>query len=135
MDEKEKILRRAYEFGYFVGYKGHTDWAGWVRERREELYSRASELGIYDLVKEAYARGKLDGAKKRAEEINEGLGETVAVEKHPGGREKAGEAGEAEEEFEEEFMDFLGTTKILLPPELLNTLKNLETPKMLRLGR
>ncbi|MCD6524803.1 MAG: hypothetical protein J7K48_07430 [Thermococcus sp.] len=138
--EIKKLLQEAYEFGYFIGYRGHSEWISWVRERREEIYKKAEELGVYKLVKSAYNRGKTEGSKKRQEEINLGLIEkgrlTEEVETKPQVelREEAGEeTTEGRERFEVEFARFLQTTKLILPPEFLDTLKHLEIPKMLKL--
>ncbi|ASJ11663.1 hypothetical protein [Thermococcus thioreducens] len=133
MEEVKKLVQEAYEFGYFVGYKGHSEWAEWVRERRERLYARAQELGVYELVKNAYNRGKLDGAKKREEEIRKGLGKEGAGEQRPGPKTALPE-GTEEETGEVEFARFLETTRLFLPPDLLDTMKHLRPPKMLRIG-
>ncbi len=138
MDERRKLLQEAYEFGYFVGYKGHSEWAEWVREKRESLYLRAEELGIYELVKEAYNRGKVDGAKKREEEIRKGLGkEAKGLEKPKAPRitpEIEEGVGIPARRIEVEYARFLETTRLFLPPDLLDTLRNLKPPKMLRMG-
>ena len=140
-EEAKKLIKEAYEFGYFVGYKGHSDWAEWVRNTKERLYSEAERAGVYDLVKDAYSRGRTEGAKKREEEINLGLIEkgTVAEEEAPKPKLKPSAAEKREEVSEEEamraeFARFLEGTKILLPPDILKSMKNLELPKMLRLG-
>jgi len=136
MEELKKLVQEAYEFGYFVGYKGHSEWAEWIREHREEIYLRAQELGIYEIVKEAYNKGKADGRKKREEEILKGLGK----EPPEGERPRPPKIEPVEEEVEEavperdevEFARFLETTRLFLPPELLNSLRNLKPPRMLR---
>lgn len=136
-EEAKKLVKEAYEFGYFVGYKGHSAWAEWVRKTKERLYSEAERLGVYNVVKEAYNRGREEGAKKREEEIHLSLVErgTVREEKpKPKVRPVKVEKPPEEERLEEEFIRFTESTKILLPPELLNSLKNLEVPRMLRLG-
>ncbi|WP_258083190.1 hypothetical protein [Thermococcus thermotolerans] len=133
MEEVKKLMQEAYEFGYFVGYKGHSEWAEWVRERRERLYARAQELGVYELVKNAYNRGKLEGAKKREEEIRKGLGKEGAGEERPGPKTALPE-GEEEGGVEAEFARFLETTRLFLPPDLLDTMKHLKPPRMLRIG-
>ncbi|NJE05801.1 hypothetical protein E3E36_06520 [Thermococcus sp. M36] len=134
MDERKSLVREAYEFGYFVGYRGHSEWAEWVRERRERLYSRARELDVYELVKNAYNRGKLDGAKKREEEIRKGLDREAKGEERSGPRTVPPE-GEEVTPVEAEFVRFLETTRLFLPPDLLDTLKHLKLPKMLHIGR
>lgn len=136
-EEAKKLVKEAYEFGYFVGYKGHSAWAEWVRKTKERLYSEAERLGVYNVVKEAYNRGREEGAKKREKEIHLSLVErgTVSEEKpKPKVRPVKVEKSLEEERLEEEFIRFTESTKILLPPELLNSLKNLEVPRMLRLG-
>jgi hypothetical protein len=139
-EEAKKLVKEAYEFGYFVGYKGHSDWAEWVRSTKEDLYSEAEKLGIYELVKEAYIRGKSEGAKKREEEIHLSLIEKgkIVQEEAPKPRVKPSveemKGVPEEEAMRVEFARFLETTKILLPPDLLNSVKHLGPPKMLRLG-
>ncbi len=140
--EAKKLLKEGYKFGYFVGYKGHSEWVSWVREKREELYKKAEELGVYELVKSAYKRGKAEGSRKRQEEINLGLIEKGRLTEEEAEtkprvelREEAGEeTTEGKEKFEVEFARFLQTTKLILPPDFLDTLKHLEIPKMLKLG-
>ncbi|NJE54676.1 hypothetical protein [Thermococcus sp. 21S9] len=138
-DEKKTLLREAYQFGYFVGFKGHSEWAEWVRKKREELYRKAEELGIYDLVKDAYNRGKALGKRDREEKLYESL--VAKVEKEESRpRPKRVVPVEPEtrhegpSELEREYVEFLQSTKLTMPPELLDTLKHLEPPKMLRLG-
>jgi len=148
-EEKKALLKEAYQFGYFVGFRGHSEWAEWVRQKREEIYRRAEELGIYELVKDAYRRGKELGKRDREEKVYEGL--AVKVEKEARAKTEAEQwSGSAElkekglkpssrpsaaaPEIEREYIEFLQSTKLTMPPELLNTLKHLEPPKMLRLG-
>ncbi|CAD5243433.1 hypothetical protein [Thermococcus camini] len=132
-DEIRRLVRRAYEFGYFVGYKGHSEWAEWVRKRRDELYKAAGDLGAYEAVRDAYLRGRTAGAKKREEDIRRGL--LVA-----GGREGStqeevppGEMGE-ESAVEVEFTRFVETVGLLMPPDLLDSLRLMRPPRMLHLG-
>jgi hypothetical protein len=133
--EIKELLQEVYSFGYFVGYMGHSEWVGWVREKKEELYKKGKELGVYDLVKDAYLRGKEDGSKKRQEEINLGLIEKGRIELGEEMPKIEIEAPSMEEkETELEFARFLQTTRLVLPPEFLDTLKHLELPKMLRMG-
>ncbi|AIU69653.1 hypothetical protein TEU_04485 [Thermococcus eurythermalis] len=139
-DRKKTLLKEAYQLGYFIGFKGHSEWAGWVREKKEELYKKAEDLGIYEAVKEAYRKGKELGQRDRAEELQKGLVVKLEPEDLESKPEHAApiesEEVEAEErtEIEHEYVEFLQTTKLTMPPELLDTLKHLEAPKMLRLG-
>lgn len=138
-ERARKLIKEAYEFGYFVGYKGHSEWAEWVRGMRNRLYSEAEMLGVYELVRDAYARGKEDGTKKREEEINLSLiekGKLPEESPKPKRRiEKPEGALEGEESEQAEFAEFLETTKLTLPPEILDSMRHLEFPKMLRQGR
>ncbi|WP_099209678.1 hypothetical protein [Thermococcus henrietii] len=146
-EEKKNLLKEAYQFGYFVGFRGHSEWAEWVRQKREEIYRKAEELGIYELVKDAYRKGKELGKRDREEKLYEGL--AVKVDKETPTKPRPQVAGPSETgeglhklgsrspttpEMEREYVEFLQSTKLILPPELLNTLKHLEPPKMLRLG-
>ncbi len=138
-EEVRELLEEAYNLGYFMGYGGHSDWVGWAREQREGLYKKAEELGVYPLVKDAYARGKEDGAKKREEDIHLGLIEKGRITEEVKAKPKISAPPErtaepAEEKIRAEFARFLQTTKLVLPPEFLDTLKHLELPKMLKLG-
>ena len=131
--EIKRLLQEAYEFGYFIGYRGHSEWISWVRDRKEELYKRARELGVYELIKRAYNRGKEEGTNKRQEEINLGLIEKGRLEEVKPKAEPV-EVSRTEKALEAEFTRFLQTVKIILPPEFLDTLKHLEIPRMLKLG-
>ena len=137
-EEKKALLKEAYQFGYFIGLRGHSEWAEWVRKKREELYRKAEELGIYDLVKDAYHRGKELGKRDREEQLYEGL--AVKAEKDSTPRPNHIVLTEPEQplkessELEREYVEFLNTTKLTMPPELLDSLKHLGPPKMLRLG-
>jgi len=138
-EEVRELLEKAYNLGYFMGYGGHSDWVGWAREQREGLYKKAEELGVYSLVKEAYIRGKDDGAKRREEDIHLGLIEKGRITEEVRPKPKIAvpseeTAGPMEEKIKTEFAHFLQTTKLVLPPEFLDTLKHLELPKMLKLG-
>jgi len=128
------LLKEAYKFGYFVGYHGHSEWAEWVRKTRERFYKEAERLSVYDLIKEAYQRGKEDGAKQREEDIRKGIfSKEAGGAEHKKARVEVPEQEEAAEE-SEEFANFLGTAKILLPPDLLSAVKTLDPPKMLKKG-
>ncbi|NJE00731.1 hypothetical protein [Thermococcus sp. JdF3] len=136
--DAKRLVKEAYEFGYFVGYKGHSDWAEWVRSTKEDLYARAEELGVYQLVKEAYGRGRIEGAKRREEEIHLSLIEKGRIE---GEREEKPlkpappeEERTEEETMRVEFARFIETTRILTPPDLLDSLRFVKPPKMLHLG-
>ena len=133
----KELVREAYEFGYFIGYRGHSEWADWVRKTRDRLYSEAERLGAYELVRNAYRSGKEEGAKKREEDINLSLLEKGKVGEETTRRPNLEVPAHLEElpaEERREFLNFLETTKILMPPELLDSLKHLGPPKMLRLG-
>ena len=140
-DERKTILKEAYQFGYFVGFRGHSEWAEWVRQKREELYRRAEELGIYELVKDAYRKGKELGKRDREERLYESLvAKAEREENKPRAKrvfpktESALSQGESAREIEREYLEFLQSTKLTMPPELLDSLRHLEPPKMLRLG-
>lgn len=137
MSEENKVMelvREAYSLGYFIGLKGHTEWAGWVREKLNDLYEKAEELGIYDLVRKAYRDGKSEGLKRRAEMLNEALGETKeGSEVLKGLRELISiEEGLGEER---DYADFLREVEIILPPKLLDGIAWLKPPKILRRGK
>ncbi|RLF75271.1 hypothetical protein [Palaeococcus sp. (in: euryarchaeotes)] len=128
--KKEELIKEAYRFGYFVGYKGHSEWLSWIHEKKWELYEEAKKFGIYEAVKRAYQMGKEEGAKRRATEIQKGLG------KEEGGKEGVRKAEEfesevSEEELEREFLTILRSPEILEPPELLNLIKILKKPGLL----
>ncbi|WP_297062635.1 hypothetical protein [Thermococcus sp.] len=139
-DERKALLKEAYQFGYFVGFRGHSEWAEWVRQKREELYQRAEELGIYELVKDAYRKGKELGKREKEEKLYEGLVARVEKEEEPRVRKISPHRVEAKlpeetpSKIERDYVEFLQSTKLTMPPELLDSLKHLEPPKMLRLG-
>lgn len=130
MDEdktrKERLIKEAYRFGYFVGYKGHSEWLSWIHEKKWKIYEEAKRLGIYEEIKKAYQMGKEEGTKKRIIEIQQKLGK----EEEGGGKE--GITGEA---LEREFLTILKSPEILEPPELLNLVKILKKPGLLDMPR
>jgi len=122
---KEELIKEAYRFGYFVGYKGHTEWVSWVAKKKEELYKRAEEMEIYEQVKLAYQRGLQDGKNRRMKEITQGMEklEDEILSEKP-------KIENAQETEEVEFSLFLRTPKIVEPPEILSLIKTLRVPKM-----
>ncbi|ALV63646.1 hypothetical protein ADU37_CDS19470 [Thermococcus sp. 2319x1] len=126
--KKEDLIKEAYRFGYFVGYKGHTEWVSWIAGKKGEIYRQAEELGIYKEVKAAYERGLQDGKERRMKEVALGLGkleDEILPEK------VKTENLQREEEIEIEFSRFSKTPKIVEPPEILALMKAVETPKIL----
>lgn len=130
--KKEDLIKEAYRFGYFVGYKGHTEWVSWIAGKKREIYRRAEELGIYKEVKIAYEKGLQDGKERRMKEVTQGL-EKLEDEILPE-RPKVDNVRE-KEEIEIEFSRFSKTPKIVEPPEILELIKALEGPKMLTLPK
>ncbi|NJE30414.1 hypothetical protein E3E38_05030 [Thermococcus sp. 18S1] len=133
-DEIRRLVKRAYEFGYFVGYKGHSEWAEWVRKRRDELYKVAGDLGAYEAVRDAYLRGRTAGAKKREEDIRRGLLVTDDRDSSAQGEVPPGEIMEEGSAVEVEFTRFVETVGLLMPPDLLDSLRLMRPPRMLHLG-
>jgi len=128
----QKIIREAYRFGYFIGYKGHSEWISWVGHKKSEIYEKARELGVYEKAKKAYQRGKLDGERKRMEDVQSGL----AVKLSPQEESKSGMEGafveeeiQHEERFNVEFARILNSPSILEPPEVLELMGMLKKPK------
>ncbi|USS41226.1 hypothetical protein NF865_03235 [Thermococcus aggregans] len=129
--KKKDLIKEAYRFGYFVGYRGHTEWVSWVSKKKVNIYSLAEELGILEEVKMAYEEGLKDGKAKRLKDISSGL-LTSSLEGEP--KQKEGDEG-LENELEKEFSEFLTTPKIIEPPKILSIMKSLEPPKMLSLPK
>ncbi|WP_232054799.1 hypothetical protein [Thermococcus sp. 2319x1] len=126
--KKEDLIKEAYRFGYFVGYKGHTEWVSWIAGKKGEIYRQAEELGIYKEVKAAYEKGLQDGKERRMKEVALGLGkleDEILPEK------VKTENVEEKEKIEKEFLQFSKTPKIVEPPEILTLMKAVETPKIL----
>jgi len=127
MNKKRDLIKEAYRFGYFVGYKGHTEWISWISKKKARIYSLAEELGILEEVKMAYEEGLKDGKAKRMKDISSGL-LTSSSEDIPERRERK---EVLENDLEEEFSEFLITPKIVEPPKILAVMKPIKTPKML----
>jgi len=121
--EKQELIKEAYRFGYFVGYKGHTEWISWIAKKKGEIYKKAKLLGVYNEVKSAYERGLEDGKARKTREIEFGLSKLEIKE------------SEDEEKIEGEYEVFSRTSKITEPPEILKLIKSIETPKMLSLPK
>ncbi|WP_048150165.1 hypothetical protein [Palaeococcus ferrophilus] len=132
---KRELIREAYRFGYFIGYHGHTEWVGWVSEKKEEIYERAKELEVYPLVRDAFRRGRIDGERQRIDDINRGVAETGrAVEEEEKPRVKVEARPITEEEgMEEEFKSFLASPRIIEPPEILSMMKVVGEPGFMKL--
>ncbi|WP_256957788.1 hypothetical protein [Thermococcus litoralis] len=127
MDKKRNLIKEAYRFGYFVGYKGHTEWVSWISKKKSKIYSLAEELGILEEVKTAYEEGLEDGKAKRMKDISSGLSTSSSRDLH----EPREENYVLENELEDEFSEFLSTTKIIEPPEILTIMKSIEVPEII----
>ncbi|AIF70389.1 hypothetical protein PAP_10075 [Palaeococcus pacificus DY20341] len=130
----QEIIREAYRFGYFIGYKGHSEWISWVGHKKSEIYEKARELGVYEKAKKAYQRGKLDGERKRMEDVQSGL--AVKLSPLDESKSKLKEAFIEEEiqsegRFNIEFARILNSPSILEPPEILELMGMLKKPKTL----
>ena len=131
---KMELIREAYRFGYFIGYHGHTEWTEWVGKKKEELYEKAKGLEIYPLVKNAFRRGKTDGERQRAEDINRGIAETGTTVEEESPKVKVRPRPITEEEkVEEEFRSFLASPRIIEPPEILSMMKAIGEPRFIKL--
>ncbi len=133
MIKKEEILKKAYQLGYFVGFYGHTEWVRWISKEKEQIYSTAKSLGIYDEVRKAYALGKDDGTKKREELLQKGL----SIEP-PEDQEEIKlilKGITKEEKTEKHYLHFLKLSKITAKPEFLTNTELTKKPKFLKLPR
>lgn len=133
ISKKQELIKEAYRFGYFVGYKGHTEWVSWIAQKKREIYENAKLLGIFDEVKMAYEKGLENGKNKRAKEIELGLSK-LESESKPETTKKI-EKREHEKEIEREYDVFSKTPKIIESPEILRLIKSVEAPKMLSLPK
>lgn len=132
---KRELIREAYRFGYFIGYQGHTEWVGWVSEKKEELYERAKELDIYPLVRAAFRRGRMEGERQRIDDINRGVAEVGRIVEEEETKPKAeveSRLAKEEEALEAEFRTFLRSPRIIEPPEILSMMKAVEEPNFMR---
>lgn len=133
MDGRKKLLKKAHNLGYFVGFYGHSEWLSWIAEEKEEIYARAKSLGIYESVRKAYSSGKNEGIKRREEIIRKGLsaGPKERVLRHI--------ASFLEEELEwiekEGHLSFLRPVKDVSPKRLMRKHEMLEKPKFFNLPR
>ena len=75
-----KLLEEAYKLGFEVGYYGHYEYVGWVREKRERIESIAQKIGVLDKVEAVYRRGKEDGENKRSRDL--AMDREIAVERN-----------------------------------------------------
>ncbi|WP_461866739.1 hypothetical protein [Thermococcus sp.] len=136
-EEKKEILKKAYNLGYFVGFYGHSEWLSWIVKEKEEIYSQAKFMGIYKVVKRAYAIGKERGIRKREELIMKGLSvNTIKVEELelrqlPLFLEEEG----ISEVQEERYLNFLQPIKITNPHRLLRENEMLKKPKFFNLPK
>jgi len=131
--KRQELIKEAYRFGYFVGYKGHTEWVSWVSKKKGEIYEKAKLFGIYNEVRTAYEKGIEDGKARRLKEIELGLSK-LESEIIPESTKEVTETKE-KEEIEEEYQTFAKTPKIMEPPEIIKLIKSIEAPKMLSLPK
>ena len=82
-DEKKELLKQAYLLGYEVGYYKHYEAVGWVRKKREELEKIAEDYGLQEEVKKAYDRGKIDGERKKSQDLVQEKKVLVKERHHP----------------------------------------------------
>ena len=128
LPRKQELIKEAYRFGYFVGYKGHTEWVSWIAKKKAEIYEKANLLGIINEAKIAYEQGLKDGKERRQKEIELGLSK-LESELELKETEKV-DIGE-EEKIDREYKSFSKTPKIVEPPEIIRPIKYIEAPKML----
>ncbi|WP_457753679.1 hypothetical protein [Thermococcus sp.] len=101
-----------------------------MRDKKEGIYKKAKELGIYEAAKRAYQEGKEDGRQKRLEELN-----LMLIERGGGSQEETQKVevvpliDEKDEILEEEFLAFLKSVKIVEPPKLLKLVEFLRIPR------
>ncbi|NJE61998.1 hypothetical protein [Thermococcus sp. 21S7] len=79
--EEENTVERAYLAGYLIGYGGHSEWSGWARELRKDVYSRARSEHLLNEAERAYIRGKKEGMDERYRDIHRGIYRVSKVEK------------------------------------------------------
>ncbi|KUH33337.1 hypothetical protein APY94_06265 [Thermococcus celericrescens] len=79
--KEENTLEKAYLAGYLIGYGGHSEWSGWVRELRQDVYSRAGSENLLDEARMAYLRGKREGMDARYRDIQRGIYRVSKFEK------------------------------------------------------
>jgi len=65
-NENEVLMKRAFELGQRVGFYNHFEGLGWVGETWQNILREAEMSDISHVVREMYARGKKNGAEKRA---------------------------------------------------------------------
>lgn len=131
--KRQKLIKEAYRLGYFVGYKGHTEWVSWIFKKKREIYEKAEFFSIYNEVRAAYEKGIEDGKIRRLKEIELGLSK-LESEIIPEGTKEATKTKE-KEEIEEDYQAFAKTPKIMEPPEIIKLIKSIEAPKMLSLPK
>ncbi len=81
--EEKEILKKAYLLGYEVGYYKHYDAVGWVKKEREEIEKAGEKYGIVDEIHTAYQRGKVDGERKKSQDLTQEKKVVVKERHHP----------------------------------------------------
>jgi len=138
LDKRKELLKKAYRLGYFVGFYGHTEWAAWISEEKEEIYLEAQLLGIYEKVKKVYAFGKEEGAKKREELIQKGLSieppkSKEEIKKKVMEEPKGLIPMEEVKKTGKHYLSFLESDKIVARPKLFKKVKIIKKPNFLKL--
>ena len=68
----DAIKEKIHEFGFEVGYFGHSR-EGWVLKEDKEIFGLASAKGIDDDIDDYYQKGKIEGKEQRRADISKGL--------------------------------------------------------------
>src|SRR4030042_1495814 len=76
-NSRELILNIS-KLGFEVGYFGHLEGVGWVKQRLREIEEEAADLGLLEEVQEKYEMAK-DLGKKRREKVNQTPGKNEAI--------------------------------------------------------
>ncbi len=74
-DEKDRLIKKAYELGFEVGYHRHSE-IGWVNQSLVTLYNFSREYGLEEIVRDSYHGGKKKGSAIRERDLKKDLSPT-----------------------------------------------------------
>ena len=82
-EESKELLKKAYMLGFEVGYYRHYESVGWVKKKRDAIENEAIAQNLVEEMRKAYQRGKIDGERKKSQDLVQEKKVVVSEKHHP----------------------------------------------------